>query len=213
MNKIFNCTTNSTSKIITLNNTTNINDTDLLFNGLYLYSEAVKSCAVVTNIIDDTTIEISENPIKTGDYDIVFSDLVPYKYLDLCESLKDVQDIVNNNGQFIRIVFRNENDLTRDDYNSIDARKRQSILDVKAHPILFDPTTDQIEKAGFFEKQDVIVWLARKDLIDNNYEFDNFDELRDTVKINGETFRINDKNKRDFMGNEYLYFVLGLGKI
>jgi len=213
MNFTFNCATDENTNQIIINNVSGLENTGRLSEGMYLYSEAIRVCTKVSDIIDSATLETTQNPIKTGDYDIVFSDLVPYKYQELCESLKDVCQIVNNNGQFVQISFRDEINVSRDGYNGITARKRDSDINIKAFPIQFSPTIDQIEKAGFMERHAVIIWLARCDLIRLNINFDDFDEIRTTVKINGETWKINDKNRVYQMGNDYLYYTLGLGKI
>jgi hypothetical protein len=212
MNKNFNCLFSTLSKDITLNNTDNINNSERLFVGLYAYSEALKSCSKITAIVDADTVTLNELPIKDGSFDTVFSDMPPFKYLELCEALKDVQQIVNSNGVFIQLKLRNENQITRDKLNGIKTKQRDSYIKIKAHPFIFSPTIDQIEKAGFMEKQDVIVWLSRKDCIDKGIEFNDFDEIRDTIIIDDVVYKINDKNKNFQIGNEFLYFVLGLRK-
>jgi len=83
---------------------------------------------------------------------------------------------------------------------------------LKAFPVYFDPTVEQIEKAGFLEKHACIVWLSSKDLIDIGKDFDSFDELRDSVIIGNQTYVIANKNKVTQIGGAYLYYVLGLNK-
>ena len=214
MNLSFICTTQDTSVLVTLNNTTLVKNGNRLFPGLFAYSETTKSCTNIKSIINETTIELNQLPLKTGDFNLVFSDLPPYKYLDLCESLKDIQQIVNANGQFIGLNFRNEDDITRDNIKGINTRIRNNeIIYLKAHPVQFNPTTDQIEKAGFMDQQSVILWFARKDFMDIGKDFNDFDEIRDTIIIGDETYKINDKNKVYQMGNEYLYYTIGLRKV
>lgn len=213
MNYSFIATFNINSRIITLDNTNLYNNSARIFVDMLVYAEAVKPCTKVLNIIDSASIEVNAFPIKSGQFTVIFSDMQPFKYQEICESLKDVQEIVNKNGQFIQINFRDETKLQRDKLNSIKSRLRNSgTINLKAHPVQFTPTQDQIEKAGFLEKQDCIVWLARKDFLDRSLDFSDIDELRDTVKIADETYSINDKNKVFVLGNDFLYYVLSLRK-
>lgn len=211
MNITFSCTLDELSKEVILDTAT-IKNSGKLFEGLFAYSEAIKSCTKIASIIDDETIELTEFPLDTGTFNVTFSDLTPYMYLDLCESLKEVQTIVNENGMFIQLKFRDESNITRDKLNSIKSRSRSTTLNLKAHPVQFDPTVDQIEKAGFIEQHDLIAWFSRKDFIDNGYDFNDIDEIRDTLIVMDETYIITEKNKRNQMGNDYLYYVIGLRK-
>lgn len=211
MNLAFNCILDSASTEVILD-TTLIKDSNKLFPGLYAYSEALKSCTTIESITDTTTIKITQLPLQTGTFSVVFSDLVPYKYLELCEALKDVQDIVNNNGMFVQLKFRDENDIVRDKLNSIKARDRSTTLYLKAHPVQFAPTVDQIERAGFLDQQDVIAWFSRKDFLDNGYDFSDLDELRDTIIVMEDTYIITEKHQRFQVGNDYLYYAIGLRK-
>jgi len=211
MNITFSCTLDELDTEVILDTTT-IKDSNKLFVGLYAYSEALKSCTKITSITDETTIEINQLPLDTGTFNVIFSDLTPYRYLDLCEALKDIQNIVNDNGMFIQLKFRDESNIVRDKLNSIKARSRETTLNLKANPVQFDPTVDQIELAGFLEQHDLIAWFSRKDFLDNGYDFNDIDETRDTAIVMDETYIITGKNKRIQMGNDYLYYVIGLSK-
>jgi len=211
MNITFSSALDELSKEIILD-TTIPKNSGKLFEGLFAYSEAIKSCTKIASIIDDETVELTEFPLDTGTFNVTFSDLPPYKYLDLCEALKDVQNIVNENGMYIQLKFRDESSIVRDKLNSIKARSRATTLNLKAHPVIFDPTVDQIQQAGFLDQQDLIAWFSRKDFIDNGYDFRDLDEIRDTVIVMDETYIIRKKNKRNQMGNDYLYYVIGLSK-
>jgi hypothetical protein len=213
MNYSFVCTVNSDSVLITLNNTTNIKNGDLLFPGLFAYSPCTKACTKVEAPINKNTVQLDTLPIVSGECVIIFSDLPPYKYLDLCEAMKDVQDIVENNGMFIQLALRDESNITRDKINGIKTKSRDNYLILKAHPVQFNPTEDQIEKAGFMEQQSVILWFSRKDFMDNGLDFGDLDEIRDTQIIMDETYKISDKNKVFQMGNDFLYYTVGLRKV
>ena len=210
MTRTFTGTFTENSNNVLLLNLNNVKNTGRLFPELFVYSEAVKPCTKIISITDNSSIVISANAVKSGDFVINFSDSVPFKYLDICESLRDVQQIVNNNGIFIKLPIRSELNVGRDDYNSIRTRTRENTIIVKAHPVIFNPTDEQIESAGFKEDQTAILYFARKDFIDRGLDFEDFDEIRGTAKLFDNTYLITDKNRVKQIGDEYLYYTLGI---
>jgi len=214
MSKIFTCTLSTSSLDVTLSGVTNINNSDRLFVGLFVYSKATKVCTKIDKIVDISTIRLTDFPVKSGIYDVTFSDIPPYRKLELCESLHDVQTIINNYGKWVKLQFRNESNITRDEINDIATRRRNSgAVLLKAHPVQYNPTEAQTEKAGFVEAHDVIIWLSRQDFISNNLEFIDIDLIRTTVMINDITYKVNNKNQVSQLGDDYLYYTLGLRKI
>jgi len=212
MNISYLCSLTEGLNIISITNFDEVNNTDKLIDNLYTYSEGLYPCTKINNIVSIDQIELNSNATKTGDYICIFSDSPPYRFLEQCEAMKDVKQIVDEYGKFVKIAFRGEDDIVRDKLNIISARDRNNYKIFKAFPIQFNPTIDQIEKAGFIEKHDCISWLSRLDFINEGLNFEDIDEIRTTVIIDNETFTVSNKNRVKQLGSDYLYYTLGLRK-
>ena len=132
-----------------------------------------------------------------------------------CLALKEIWNIVLLYGMPITLYLRGEPEVTRDDYSSI---KKKSIgtsytYNFKAHPVQYNPTDQQIEKAGIREHIEVIAYIPTKYFIDNSLEFSDIDLIRATVELQGVTYKIRNKNRVDKFFDQYLYVTLGLFQV
>jgi len=132
-----------------------------------------------------------------------------------CLALKEVYNIVLMYGLEIKLYLRVEPNVNRDDYNSI--KKKQIASDYtytfKSYPFDFNPTSQQMEKAGITENVEAIASIPTKYFLDNNLEFDDIDLTRSTVEVKGHTYKIKQKNRVDQFMDEYLYITLGLDQV
>jgi len=134
-------------------------------------------------------------------------------YLEKLNALQDVQNIVAEYGYPIRIYLDTESGMTRDKYNSIEKRETtdtERILDIRAYPLNFSPTTRDIEKAGLKEKAEVICYTAMKDWTDRGYNFKDLNITKATAEVRGDTYLIKDKAENSQYLDEFLYITLGL---
>lgn len=129
-------------------------------------------------------------------------------------ALIDVQQEIGFYGGDIKINFHPEiaGPIERDSYGSIIGRVPSKTLSIKAEPITYDPTKQDIKKAGLEQEYDCIIYCATKDLTDNSLTFKDISEERDEVVIEGSTYVIRDKSQYSQFADVYLYFVLGLYK-
>jgi hypothetical protein len=201
-------TVTTASPIVTLDTTRE------LFAGLNVYSSgAFPVCTKISSVnIDGVTLTLTESGLSTGVYTLLFTDLAPYMYMDLCRARKDVQQIVNEIGQFVEVDLRKETNVTRGNYTGIIERAQTPIYRLKAYPVEYSPSAQQIEKAGLREVVDVTVYTAYQDWIDNSIGFNDIDPIRATVKLNGETYKIKARGRYSPFGNSFLYITLGLTK-
>ncbi len=186
---------------------------DLLAGNHFVYGSKITPCTKILTVDSPTQITLNTNAVDTGIISLTFTDLVPYKYQELCEALKDVQQVVNNEGLLVEIIFRDEANVTRDDYKSIKTRAQTpGKYYLKSFPVIENPTEKQIEKAGLREMAGCIMWFSWKDFIDNSITDGMIDITRSTVKYNGATYAIRQKNLVSQFGNNFLYLTLGLDK-
>lgn len=132
-----------------------------------------------------------------------------------CMALREVYNIVVMYGLAIKLYLRGEPNVNRDDYNSI--KKKQTGISYthtfKAYPFDFNPTAQQMEKAGITENVEAIASIPTKYFLDNSLEFDDIDMVRATVEVKGHTYKIKQKNRVDQYMDEYLYITLGLYQV
>ena len=133
--------------------------------------------------------------------------------IDQCIALNDIKGIVDERGGAIKIILRDEADVTRDKYNSIKKRAQNTVLEFNAYPIDFSPSQRQLEKAGLRESSDVTVWTAMLDWNNNGVTFEDIEfSGKTTVQLNGVTYEVREKNVVSQIGNVYGYLTLGLFK-
>jgi hypothetical protein len=143
---------------------------------------------------------------------IIFSDLQPSRYAERCNAMKDAQAVVNSEGTMIEFILRDEDQVTRDDYNSIKNKTQITSVLLKAFPVTYSPSKKFIEKVGLREDNEVIIHTSMKDWIDKGYNYDEIEILRSTIKLNDNTYQVKEKTLADYVGNNGIYVVLGLKK-
>jgi hypothetical protein len=130
------------------------------------------------------------------------------------DALKDVSDIVNEYGEEITLIVREESNISRDKYGSIKCAQVVPALEYKfkALPVDHNPDSRKMEKAGIREECNVIAWISMKDVLDKGLDYGKIDAGRFNVIIHGETYNITEKGKAGEYADEHLYITLGLAK-
>jgi hypothetical protein len=134
-------------------------------------------------------------------------------HLDQRDALADVQQVCQEMGQLVKISLRDEQDITRDSYNSIKKRANVTGLFCYAYPIEFSPTEHQMEKAGIKESVDVLLYTAQQDWIDAGLTYEGIEVIRTTVEIAGCRYQVKAKNQFSQFSDTYLYITLGAVKL
>jgi len=127
-------------------------------------------------------------------------------------ALQDAWEIINQYGEDIIVYDREETNVTRDKYSSIKYRATTSTLRyaMKAYPIIFTPSREQIEKAGLREECQCIITTATKSWIDISKTFEDIDMIRDTIILRSNKYLIKEKSNVNQYANTFLYINFGL---
>jgi hypothetical protein len=183
-----------------------------LREGLFAYNSNLPVFTKIDSITDDTDIELTKEALADYVGNIIFSDLQPSRYAERCNAMKDVQAVVDSEGTLIEFILRDEDQVTRDDYNSIKKKTQMIQVLLKAFPVTYSPSKKFLEKVGLREDNEVIIHTAMKDWLDKGYNYDDIEILRSTVKLNDNTYQVKEKTLADYVGNNGIYVVLGLKK-
>lgn len=133
--------------------------------------------------------------------------------LERLHALLDVQEIVHEYGQDMRIYMRGEADVDRDSYNSIKRKNYEDetkIFNLKAWPLDDKPSEQYLLKLGWTERVDLVAKTAMKDWMDAGWNYNDLDMNKATVVVDGAEWTIKYKATENRHNNTYLYIVLGL---
>jgi len=189
-----------------------LSNTRKLRAGLFAYNSNLPVFTKIDSITDTTDIELTKAALADYAGNIIFTDLVPYRFAQRCNALKDAQSIVNCEGQYIEFILRDEDQVTRDIYNSIKQKTQSENIMIKAFPVTFSPSRQFLEKIGLREDVEVVIHTATQDWIDEGYTYDDIEIMRSTVHLNGNVYQIKEKTLTDYIGNNGIYIVFGLKK-
>ena len=133
-------------------------------------------------------------------------------------ALIDARDIIRELGLPITIRLHKETNVERDRFNSIKNRDASGNPGTTFYsfPIIYNPTTKDLEDSGIREKTEVLIKTAMLDWNDAGYtlaRLNDIDSIRATVIINNVTYEIRDKQFDSQYYDTYLYVHLGLNRI
>jgi hypothetical protein len=200
-------TTTTASPIVT-----GLKRTDDLFAGLYVYGTGIPVNTTILTVDSATQVTLTNAATATGSPLLEFTPACVGVYGERCAVLQDIWNTVQQYGLHAQVIIRKESNVTRDPYNSIQARADTTLYNFKAWPVEFNPTTKALEKAGIREACECVAWFAMKDFIDNGMGFDDIEIIRTTVKILGNVYEIREKNQQTQVADAYGYLTLGLFK-
>jgi hypothetical protein len=133
----------------------------------------------------------------------------------LCETLCIAQEQCKEIGTILQFVLRIEDDVDRDDYESIKAYQDATTrtFSICAMDVLYQPNQHRLERAGLYEEAEVAIKTPTKCWLDAGVDFRDIDIKRTTVEINGETYKIREKNREQvIVGTVPMFYVFGLVK-
>ena len=131
--------------------------------------------------------------------------------LEETHALQDAADYLYERGSEIKLYVNDETTIDRDIYGSVKKRV-PTYITLHAFPLEYNPTDDQLMKAGVREQVDLLVTLATKHLTDNGLSYASIDGGRFEAEVNGDVYIIKDKNQINHFSHVYLNVVLGLNK-
>ena len=125
---------------------------------------------------------------------------------------KEVQRIVQKNGQGLYLNFPSAPLVIEDDYGDVESRRKGQEIPLKSFPTQPSPTDRQREKAGLSDKSQVIFYLSAYELKQKGLSFKDIDLKEMTVtwpRKDGHRHKIIDKNQVSPFGENFLYVTLG----
>jgi hypothetical protein len=192
---------------------TNLKKTSDIAIGLNVYGTGIPVSAVVLSVDSATQITISAKVIAQGIKSLNITSASPDALWERISGQADIKSIVDERGEVLKIISRSESDVTRDKYNSIKSRAQNTVFFLKSYPVVFTPTSKQLEKAGIKEKCDVLIYTAYLDWSNNDLEFEDIEIMgRTTIMIRGNEYEIREKNVEVQLTDSFGYITMGLSK-
>jgi hypothetical protein len=181
--------------------------------GMNVFGTKIQVDTKVSSVESSTAIKLTKPAKITGTEPLVFTSMSADIYLEQLYALTDIKGIVDERGMLIKVVLRKESNVTRDRYNSIEARQQDRIIWMKAYPVNFSPSMKQLEKAGIREQANVLAYTAMKDWMTAGVELDEIEfEGRSTVVLQGKEYEIRERGQESQIGDSFAYITLGLFK-
>lgn len=97
-------------------------------------------------------------------------------------------------------------------YNNDAESPAVTALSLYAFPVIFNPSTRDVEKAGLRERYEVIIYTPRLYWAEASITFDNIQVEPSTFTIQGNTYEIKEKNQANHLRTDFLQYVFGLHK-
>lgn len=129
--------------------------------------------------------------------------------LETCGALEDAKEFIDERGLEVKINTNNETNVDRDKYGSI-KKRTSTVLTFNAFPVTFNPSSDQVKRAGIREDVDVLVTFATKDFTNNSLGYKDIDHTRWEIELEDRTYSIKDINQINHFSSSYLNIVVGL---
>ena len=192
---------------------TGLRRTDDLAVGLFVYGTGIDVETTIASIDSTTQISLSKNATASGTNNFDFTPANVGVYHERNCAMIDAYNEIEERGEIVAIILRNESNVTRGRYNSITKRDQDTKYMVKAYPINYNPNERDLEKAGLRERVDVVIYTSMKYWRDNSVDFDN-DMIANkmTIKMRGSDYEVKDKGLVSQFSDFFLYGTFGLSK-
>lgn len=182
--------------------------------GLYVYGTGIDPETTVLSVDSVSQITLTKNATANGPSSLVMTSASPCVFWNQVSAQKDIHDIVNEQGDVMKVVLRSESDVARDNYSSVNKRDQEKVIFIRAYPITMMPNTKQIEKAGLKDRCDVLAYTAYQDWAAEGIEFEDIEYTgRTRVMWRGTTYEIRDKGVQVQLSDSFGYITLGLFKV
>lgn len=130
--------------------------------------------------------------------------------LERNNALEDARAMIELRGMDISLfTVDGESNVERGRYGGIKERTPVKKI-IKASPVLFNPTDNQLKKMGIREKVDVALTLSTKALTLLGIAYKAIDLLRWEVGMEESKYTIKDKNRINHFADTFLNVTLGL---
>ena len=191
---------------------TNITKTSDLWLGAFCYGNQIPVNTTITNIAANQII-LSSAILFTGTQNFNVTTMNPGTYLECMNALSDVKQIVDEQGDIIKLINRNESDITRDNMGSVMQRNQNTVYFFNVYPVIYSNTVKTISKTGLMENSDIVVKTAMQDWINYGIDIDDLEFAgRSTVQFHGNDYEIVQKLPESQKNDTYLYLSISLKK-
>jgi hypothetical protein len=191
---------------------TSLRRTDHFTPGLFVYGSGIKVETKVLTVDNDNQITLNKNCTATAtgvQLDITASPVGSY-YETKC-AMKEAERVCNYKGDLLQFFPRDEDDVSRDEYDGISKRNNTPELFVRTYPIIYSPNRFQVEKAGLREDTTLILYTPKLTWDNAGYtEKSAIDATYSTVRLRGETHEYREVNYASQFNDNFLYVVFGL---
>ena len=181
--------------------------------GMAVYGTGIPVNTKIVSIDSDSQVTVDRNATAPGAQSLEFTNALVGVYQERVCAQADAKDIIDERGDIMQLFFRTEANVSRDRYSSIKKRNQETVYTLRVHPVTFNPSDKQLEKAGLREASDVVVYTAMKDWIDLGIDFADIRmDLKLTVHLQGEVYVMRYKGLSGQFNDSYLYITFGLFK-
>ena len=127
------------------------------------------------------------------------------------DALEDSRAYLDERGNDVILRTNDEGDVIRDRYGSI--KKRVPVLiTLHSYPTTFNPTQEDLRKAGIKENVDIIMTFSTKQFTNNSLSYEGVDERRWEFEVEGNLYTPKDKNQTNHFSHSYLNIIIGATK-
>lgn len=127
-------------------------------------------------------------------------------------ALIDVLNLCREYGAIYLYRARGEEDQERDAYNSITRRDTGKEICIPCFPVTWNPSGDQLQKAGLREFGEILIQTPMKAWLDEGITYAQIDHTRDGWFIDGAEYHIKDKAQFSQFADTFLYINFTLEK-
>lgn len=184
-----------------------------LYVGEFVYAgDVLPPGTYIQSITDSNNVVLSGNAEDDFSGMIEFTSANPGVYEERLSAMLDAKNQIEERGEIVEFIIRNESGVTRDIYGSIQKRAESARYIFRAFPVDFAPSDKQLEKAGIREKMDVLIYCNALDFILAGIDIDAIDLIRVTIKIRGNTYQLKEKSNYGQFADSYIYSTFGCSK-
>jgi hypothetical protein len=192
---------------------TGLKRTSDLSVGMFVYGTGLCPDTSILSVDSSSQVSISKEAKKDITQNLQFTGAGVDLVWDRISGQTDIYNLIDERGDIIKVLFRDESDVSRDSYNSILKRNQNKVIFMKAYPITFQPNSHQLEKAGLRQTCDVLVYTPYLSWNNEGINFEDIEyEGRTRVVLRGNEYEIKEKGVESQLGDSFGYITLGLFK-
>lgn len=191
---------------------TGIKNTFRLNNGNFIYGIGVPVETKILSIDSLTTLTMNKNATASGTVIMTVSfSTVGMFHAERCAKKDALDAIIALGDQFI-FTFRGEDDVDRDRYGSVLKTENIRKLFIPAYPIVYKPTTRQLQEVGLKEQTDIAITTSMLSWDSQGIDFEEIKTELTSVSYRGTEYKIEELTPESEMGSSFLYLNFGINK-